>query len=108
MWDFQHTPLRVTGGHPSQYVQQMGDGGPQPIGLGSDTMFNYQLCQKFKLIERSKFNHLTWYQSQRSWDRTLTPSIYRPFKLNIPYVGPHLLKGSLSSHMRGSAKVMVK
>jgi hypothetical protein len=38
MWDFQHAPSRVAGGHPSQHVQQMGDGGPQPIGLSSDTM----------------------------------------------------------------------
>jgi hypothetical protein len=26
------------GGHPSQHVQQMGDGGPQSIGPGFDTM----------------------------------------------------------------------
>jgi hypothetical protein len=38
MCDFQHAPSRVAGGHPSQHVQQMGDGGPQPIGPGSDTM----------------------------------------------------------------------
>jgi hypothetical protein len=38
MWDFQHAPSRVAGGHPSQHVQQMGDGGPQPIGHGFDTM----------------------------------------------------------------------
>ena len=38
MWDFQHSPSCVAGGHPSQHVQQMGDGGPQPIGPGSDTM----------------------------------------------------------------------
>jgi hypothetical protein len=37
-WDFQHAPSRVAGGHPSQHVQQMGDGGPQPIGSGSDTI----------------------------------------------------------------------
>jgi hypothetical protein len=30
MWDFQHAPSRVAGGHPSQHVQRMGDGGPQP------------------------------------------------------------------------------
>jgi hypothetical protein len=26
----------VVGGHPSQHVQQMEDGGPQPIGPGSE------------------------------------------------------------------------
>ena len=59
MWDFQHVPSLVVGRYPSQHVQQMRDGGPQPIGLGSDTMLNYQLSQKLKLIEISKFNHLT-------------------------------------------------
>jgi hypothetical protein len=39
MWDFQHAPSRVAGGHSSQHVQQMGDGGPQSIRPGSDTMF---------------------------------------------------------------------
>jgi hypothetical protein len=43
MWDFQHAPSRVVGGHPSQHVQQMKDGGPQPIGLGSDTMLEMGL-----------------------------------------------------------------
>jgi hypothetical protein len=43
MWDFQHAPSRVAGGHPSQHVQQMGDGGPQPIGPGSDTMLEMGL-----------------------------------------------------------------
>jgi hypothetical protein len=38
MWDFQHAPSRVAGGHPSQHGQQMEDSGPQPIGLGFDTM----------------------------------------------------------------------
>jgi hypothetical protein len=28
----------VAGGHLSQHVQQIGDGGPQSIGLGFDTM----------------------------------------------------------------------
>jgi hypothetical protein len=32
MWDFQHTSSLVVGGHPNQYVQQIGDDGPQPIG----------------------------------------------------------------------------
>jgi hypothetical protein len=58
MWDFQHAPSRVAEGHPSQHVQQMGDGGPQPIESGSDIMLNYQLSQKLKLIGKSKFNHL--------------------------------------------------
>jgi hypothetical protein len=40
MWDFQHATSRVAGGYQSQQVQQMGDGGPQSIGLGSDTMCN--------------------------------------------------------------------
>jgi hypothetical protein len=39
--------------------KQMGDSGPQPIGSGSDTMLNYHLSQKLKLIGRGKFNHLT-------------------------------------------------
>jgi hypothetical protein len=43
MWDFQHAPSRVAGGHPSQHVQQMGDGGPQPIGPSSDTMLEMGL-----------------------------------------------------------------
>jgi hypothetical protein len=43
MWDFQHAPSRVAGGHPDQHVQQMGDGGPQPIGPGSDTMLEMGL-----------------------------------------------------------------
>jgi hypothetical protein len=43
MWDFQHAPSRVAGGHPSQHVQQMGDGGPQPIRPGSDTMLELGL-----------------------------------------------------------------
>jgi hypothetical protein len=43
MWDFQHAPSCVAGGYPSQHVQQMGDGGPQPIGLGSDTMLEMGL-----------------------------------------------------------------
>jgi hypothetical protein len=68
MWDFQHASSRVAGEHSNQQVQQMGDGGPQPIGLGSDTMLNYQLFQKLKLIGRSKFNHLTI---------TLTISVFR-------------------------------
>jgi hypothetical protein len=38
MWDFQHAPSCVVRGHPSQHVQQMGDGGSQLIELGSDTM----------------------------------------------------------------------
>ena len=38
MYDFQHAPSHVAGGHSSQNVQQMGDGGPQLIGSGSDTM----------------------------------------------------------------------
>jgi hypothetical protein len=38
MWDFQHALSCVAGGHPSQHVQQMGGGGPQPIGPGSDTI----------------------------------------------------------------------
>ena len=29
-----------------------------PMTFGSDTMLNYQLSQKFKLIGRGKFNHL--------------------------------------------------
>jgi hypothetical protein len=51
---------------------------------------------------------LTWYQSQRFWVQTLTPSNCPPFKLNIPRVGHHLLKGSLSPHVRGSVKVIIK
>jgi hypothetical protein len=43
MWDFQHASSRVAGGHPSQRVQQMEDGGPQPIGLSSDTMLEMGL-----------------------------------------------------------------
>jgi hypothetical protein len=43
MWDFQHAPSRVAGEHPSQHVQQMSDGGPQPIGHGSDTMLKMGL-----------------------------------------------------------------
>jgi hypothetical protein len=43
MWDSQHAPSHVAGGHPSQHVQQMGDGGPQPIGSGSDTMLEMGL-----------------------------------------------------------------
>jgi hypothetical protein len=43
MWDFQHAPSRVEGGHPSQHMQQMGDGGLQPIGPGSDTMLEMGL-----------------------------------------------------------------
>jgi hypothetical protein len=34
--------------------------------------------------------------------------IYLPFQLNIPHVEPHLLKGSLSSHVRESVKVLIK
>jgi hypothetical protein len=30
-----------------------------PMTFGSDTMLNYQLFQKLKLIGRGKFNHLT-------------------------------------------------
>jgi hypothetical protein len=41
-------------------------------------------------------------------DQTLTPSIHLPFKFNITRVGPHLLKESLSPHMRGSVKLMIK
>jgi hypothetical protein len=29
-----------------------------PMTFGSDTMLNYHLSQKFKLIRRGKFNHL--------------------------------------------------
>jgi hypothetical protein len=58
MWDFQHALSRVTGGHPIQHVQQMEDGEPQPIESGFDTMLNYHLSQKLKLIGRGKFNHL--------------------------------------------------
>jgi hypothetical protein len=43
MWDFQHASSRVTGGHPSQHVQQMEDSGPQPIRSGSDTMLEMGL-----------------------------------------------------------------
>ena len=41
-------------------------------------------------------------------DRTLTLSIHPPFKLNISRVGLGLLKWSLSPHVRGSVKVMIK
>ena len=58
IWNFQHAPSRVAGGHPSQHMQQMGDDGPHLIGSGSDTMLNYQLSKRLKLIERGKFNHL--------------------------------------------------
>jgi len=34
--------------------------------------------------------------------------IYLPFQLNISRVGPHLLKGSPSPHVRGSVKVLIK
>jgi hypothetical protein len=30
------------------------------------------------------------------------------FQLNIQCVGPHLLKGNLSPHVRGSVKVLIK
>jgi hypothetical protein len=30
-----------------------------PMTFGSDTILNYQLSQKLKLIGRGKFNHLT-------------------------------------------------
>ena len=30
-----------------------------PMTFGSDTMINYHLSQKLKLIGRGKFNHLT-------------------------------------------------
>ena len=43
MWDFQHAPSRVAGGHPSQHVQQMGNSGPQPIGLGYETILEMSL-----------------------------------------------------------------
>jgi hypothetical protein len=43
MWDFQHAPSRGARGHPSQHVQQMGDGGPHPIGLDYDTMLEMGL-----------------------------------------------------------------
>ena len=36
-------PSRVAGRHPSQHVQQMGDGGPQLIGPGSNTMLKMGL-----------------------------------------------------------------
>jgi hypothetical protein len=34
--------------------------------------------------------------------------IYLPFQLNIPRVGPHISKRSMSPHVRGSAKVLIK
>jgi hypothetical protein len=34
--------------------------------------------------------------------------IYRSFQLNIPCVVPHLLKGSLSLHVRESVKALIK
>jgi hypothetical protein len=37
----------------------------------------------------------------------LNSVIYLIFQLNIPYVGPHLLKGSLSSHVRGVLKYCI-
>jgi hypothetical protein len=57
MWDFQHAPSRVTGGHPSQHVQQIGDDGIQTIGLGSDTMLEMglSLTQPKKLAQELRF-----------------------------------------------------
>ena len=57
MWDFQHAISRVVGGHPSQHVQQIGDGGPQPIELGSDIMLKMRLTPNStqKLIQELKF-----------------------------------------------------
>jgi hypothetical protein len=38
----------------------------------------------------------------------LNSVIYLPFHLNIPRVRHHLLKESLSPHVRGSVKVLIK
>ena len=50
----------------------------------------------------------SWYQSRWSQVRTLTP-FYLPFKkLKIPRVGPHSLRRSLSPHVKGSVRILVK
>jgi hypothetical protein len=56
MWDFQHAPSRVAGGHPSQHVQQMSDGGPQPIGPDSDTMLRNKVWNKIEQRHGKRMN----------------------------------------------------
>jgi hypothetical protein len=51
---------------------------------------------------------LIWYQSQRSWVRTLTPS-FTSFQLNISRVGSWLLKGNLTAlTIRGNVEIYIK